>query len=126
MRFLLIFFILFYIPLSFADQAMNEKKMMEVQECFSNIDQSNFAALEARGKEMEQEINRLCSSGKRDEAMKTAMKYGKEFSDSPEYQEIRKCSELMAGMMANMPMPFVPPEVDDNNDGENGHICDGM
>ena len=118
---------LFYTHLSFADQSMNEEQMMQqaqaAQECFANIDQSYFAKLEARGMEMEKEIKALCDSGKRDKATKVAMKYGKEFSTSPEFQEIRKCSELMKGMMANMPMPMVPPEVGDENEG---HICDGM
>ena len=121
---LLLILVLLYIPLSFANEAMNQEQMMAVQECFENIDQSSFTALESRGREMEQEISELCAAGKRDEAMKTGMKYGKEFNASPEYQEIRKCSELMQGMMANMPMPFVPPEVDEENDG--GHICDDM
>lgn len=124
MKFLLMIFIIFYIPLLSANEAMNQEQMMAVQECFSKIDQSNFTALESRGKEMQKEIETLCASGKRDEAMKTAFKYGKEFNATPEYQEIRKCSEMMAAMMPNMPKPFMPPAEEDANDG--GHICDDM
>lgn len=102
-----------------------QQQMQEVQKCFENIDQSQFHALEAKGREMESEIKKLCDSGKRDEAMKVGMKYGQELSSSPEMKEIRRCSQLMQGVMPNMPKPYMPP--DTNEDGsDGGHICDGM
>ena len=114
--------------LSFADQEMSEEQMMQqaqaVEDCFAKIDQSSFAALEARGKEMEKEIKALCDSGKRDEAMSVAMKYGMEFSESAEMKEMQKCSELMQGMMAGMKMPLMTAKSYEGNDNE--HICDGM
>ena len=73
---------------------------------------------------MEKEIKALCDSGKRDEAMSVAMKYGKEFSESAEMKEMQKCGELMQEMMAGVQMPFMPAEPYEANDDE--HICDGM
>ena len=133
MKLILTFFLVLLTSLSYANQEMSEEQMQQMmqqaqaaQECFAKIDPAKFEALEARGREMESEIQGLCTAGKRDEAMKTAMKYGKEFSSSDDMKEIRKCSELMQGMMANMPMPkpYMPPEVDEDSESE--HICDGM
>ena len=128
MKLLLTIFLSLFTSICLADQSMSEEQMAQqaqaAQECFAKIDQSNFAALEAKGKEMESEIKALCAAGKRDEAMSTAMKYGKEFNASAEMKEIRKCSELMKGMMANMPTPYMPPDIDEDN--EDRHICDGM
>lgn len=114
--------------LSFADQKMSEEQIMQqtraVEECFAKIDQSNFAAIEARGKEMEKEIKALCDSGKRDEAMNVAMKYSMEFSESAEMKEMQKCSKLMQEMMAGVQMPHMSAKSYEVNDDE--HICDGM
>ncbi len=128
MRLLLAIIFVMMMSISLADQRVSEDQMMQqakaAQECFAKIDQSNFEALEARGKGMESEIRALCSAGKRDEAMSIAIKYGKEFNASAEMQDIRKCSELMQYMMANMPKPYMPLGIDD--DGDSGHVCDGM
>ena len=122
-------FLVLLMVICFADAGMSneqmQQKMQQVQECFANIDQSQFQALEAKGREMESEIKKLCDAGKRDEAMKVGMEYGQEFSSSSEMKEIRKCSELMQGMMANMPTPYMPPEIDEDSE-DGGHICDGM
>ena len=112
-------------------QGMSEEQIQQMilqtqaaQECFGEIDQSAFAELEAKGKKMEAEIKALCAEGKRDEAMSTAMKYGMEMQNDPQIKEMRKCGEMMQGMMDNMPQPYMPPSTDDSEDG--GHICDDM
>ena len=111
-------------------QGMDEQQMQQMmqqaeamQKCFENIDPSAYENLEAKGKQMESDIKALCAAGKRDEAMSKAMKYGMEINNDPQLKEIRKCSEMMKGMMANMPQPYIPPTTDENSDE---HICDGM
>jgi hypothetical protein len=110
-------------------QSMNEEQMQRMmqqaeaaQKCFANIDQSAMQDLQDSGQQMEAEIKALCAAGKRDEAMSRAMKYGKEMRDDPQLQEIRKCSEMMQGMMGQMPSPYMPPDTDE----EAGHVCDDM
>ena len=128
MKRILICLILFS-ALFVANQVMGneqmQQQMKEVQRCFESIDQSQFHALEAKGKEMESEIKKLCAAGERDEAMKVGMKYGQELTSSPEMKEIRRCSKLMQKMMPNMPTPYMPPEANDE-ESDGVHICDGM
>ena len=128
MKVLLTTYLMLFASLIFAESVMSEEQMMKqaeaVEECFSKIDPSTFERFAARGREMEKELEALCAAGKRDEAMSAAMKYGKEFSASQDLQEMRKCSELIQGMMANMPKTYMPPEIDE--DGSNSHICDDM
>ena len=122
--FLCLMLSIFFANVSMANEEM-QQQMQEVQKCFESIDQSQFHVLEAKGKEMESEIKKLCAAGERDEAMKVGMKYGQELSSSPEMKEIRRCSQLMQKVMPNMPTPYMPPEA--NDDGSDGaHICDGM
>lgn len=109
-------------------QGMSEEQMQQMmqqaqaaQKCFGDIDPAAFEQLEAKGKQMEAELKALCAEGKRDEAMSTAMKYGMEMSSAPEMQAMKKCGQMMQGMM---PQPYMPPEA--GEDGEAGHICDDM
>ncbi len=112
-------------------QGMSDAQMQQMmqqagamQKCFENIDQSAIQGLEAKGRNMESKIRALCSAGKRDEAMRAAMKYSKEIHNDPQLKAIRKCSEMMQGMMANMPQPFTPPIPDAKDKGR--HLCDDM
>jgi hypothetical protein len=102
---------------------MNEEQMMQqaqgLQTCMQNIDQSEMQAFEQRGKQMEAEVQALCASGKRDEAMQKAIAFGKEVSNNKAMQEMRKCGEGMQNMMPRMAI------VDQNEEGKSGHhICD--
>lgn len=105
------------------DQQM-QQMMMQAQECFSKLDQSKFKELEARGKQMEADIKALCKAGKRDQAMNTAMKYGKEMQDDPQLKALRECGKKLEGMMASMPQPYTPPIDEEGEKG--GHVCDDM
>ena len=61
------------------------QRMMELaqkmQACMEQVDQAQLAQLEQRSKEFEAELKALCDAGKRDEAQKKAMAYGKEMMD---------------------------------------------
>lgn len=107
-----------------SDQQMQQMMLQaqEAQKCFSKLDQSSFDALETKGKKMEAEIKALCTAGKRDEAMSTAMKFSKQMQNDPQLKAMLECSKLMQGAMAGMPQPYLPTEVDDQ--GEAGHVCD--
>jgi hypothetical protein len=117
--------------LSMAVQAgggMSEEQMQhmmeqaqKMQECMARIDQSGLDALAARADAMEKEVKALCDAGKRDQAQKLAIKYGREISASPEMQALQKCGEMAQGMMQQMPMMSdLGQEYDDQ------HVCDGM
>lgn len=127
MKLLITTFLTLFTMISIAGPGMSQEQMqqmMQAQACFENIDQSKFKDLEAKGKQMEQEIKALCEAGKRDEAESTAIKYGMEMNNDPALQEMKKCGELMQGMMAQMES-FLPsvPEVNENDDS---HLCDDM
>lgn len=109
------------------NRQMNEDQMRQMmqnaqkmQQCFANIDQSAMEALTARGKKVEAEVKALCKSGKRDQAQKRAMAYGRELNTSKEMQAMRKCGNMAQQMMKNSPWM-----TDENGMASgNGHICD--
>jgi predicted Zn-dependent protease len=96
----------------------------EAKKCFSKLDQSKFDELETRGKEMEAKIKALCTAGQRDEAMSSAMKFSKQMQDDPQIKALRECSKLMEGSMAEMELPYMQTEEDEQE--ESGHVCDDM
>ena len=57
--------------------------MQQVQECMAGIDEAKLQELQVKSEKMSREIDSLCSQGKRDQAQKTAISFGKEMaSDS--------------------------------------------
>jgi hypothetical protein len=98
------------------------QQMMEntgkMQECMAKVDQKAMDALTAKGEKVNAEIKNLCAAGKRDEAQKMAIDYGKEMAASKEMQAMQKCGEMAKGMM---------PQGPGSGDGKKpGHVCDGM
>lgn len=123
----LIFVVIAFIPVA-QGQGMNEgdmqnimKAMQKVQECMAKVDQSDLAALEQRGEEMEAEIKALCDQGKRDKAQKKAIAFSKEMMKNPALQQMKKCGEISKGML---PEGSVPEMEDDEFDPSKGHVCD--
>jgi len=106
-------------------QGMNEgdmqkmmEQMQEMQSCMQNVDQAKLKVLEQRSYEIEAEVKSLCTSGKRDEAQKKAISFGKEVAKDPTMQAMRKCGEMMKGMTPNMPF------MDQDKDYSSHHVCD--
>ncbi len=99
-------------------------KMMEqaqkAQACMQDIDTSELERLEKEGNKMEAEIKALCDSGKRDQAQDQAIAYSKEMMAMPAMKKMRECSELMRGMLPEMPFDNFEEEF------ENKNICDEM
>jgi predicted lipoprotein len=101
-------------------QAMmqNAQKM---QTCIQNVDQSQMQAFEQKGKQMEQQVDALCAAGHRDEALAKAMSFSQEISSDPAIIELKKCQEMMQGIMPGI-SKFAEDYADEDSDG--GHICD--
>ena len=110
--------------------AQNEEQMQRMMEqarqaqmCMEKVDRGALQAMADKAQAIEDEIKNLCAAGKRDEAQSTGMKYGLEMSRSPVAKEMRRCSEMMAGVMAGFGgmghsgLPSV-------EELESQHICD--
>ena len=100
-------------------QGMMES-MQKMQDCMANIDQSRMQALEQRAKQMENEIRSLCDKGERAAAQKRAMAYSREMANDPDLQTMRKCGEMMQGVMPAIPV-MEPAE---QSETAGGHVCD--
>jgi len=107
-------------------QGMNEKEMQQMmqrmqkmQTCMQDIDQSQLKELEHRSRQVEVEIEALCDDGKREEAQQRAMDFGREISRDPNLQTMRRCGEMMQGMM-----PAVPFADYEQKTAEHKHVCD--
>ena len=94
--------------------------MQEMQQCMAQIDQARLEELQSTSERMTKEIDSLCSQGKRDDAMKAAMKFGKEIAAAPAVQQMRKCGEIAQGAV---PMPDMFPTYDEKDDASK-HVCD--
>ena len=102
------------------NEQMSEEQMQQMMEnagkmedCMAKMDQKAMDTFAAKGEKAHAEIKKLCAAGKRDEAQKMAMDYGKEMAASKEMQAMQQC-----GMAKQMPM---------TGQGEKpGHVCDEM
>ncbi len=113
--------LLLLIPIaSFAQdhQGMNEKDMQKMESCMQNIDQTKLKALEQRSSRSEAEVKSLCASGKREEAQAKAISFGKEIARDPVMQAMKKCGEMMKGMMSTMPL------MNQHRARSDHHVCD--
>lgn len=112
-------------------QGMNEadmqnmmQQMQKMQSCMKNVDQAKLTELEQRSRQMEQEMQSLCASGKRDEAQGKAMDFAQEMAEDPTIKKMQKCSEMMKGIMPTMPMPDQMPFMEQNETHSSYHVCD--
>ena len=126
----LIFFMLLTAPLtsqSFDFQNMNEaemdkmmQQMEQMQSCMEKVNEKDLKALEQRSKQMEREVKALCNSGKRDEAQKKAIEFGKEITKDPTMAQMRQCGEMMKPMLSKM--AFANEQIP----GKDSHVCDAQ
>jgi len=113
------------VALAQSHQGMNEKdmqkmmqQMQKMESCMQNIDQTKLKALEQRSSRSEAEVKSLCASGKREEAQAKAISFGKEIARDTIMQAMKKCSEIMKGMMPTMPF------MNQHKDRSDHHVCD--
>ena len=99
-------------------EADMQNMMQEMQACMQNVDQNKLKALEQRSNQFEAEMKSMCASGKRDEAQAKAIEFGMEINSDPTIQAMRKCGEIMKGMMPMMPI------VKQDKDFSKHHVCD--
>ena len=94
--------------------------MQQVQKCMAGIDQTRLNELKDSSEQIKQKIDTLCAQGKRDQARKEAMAFGRKIGSDPAMQQMRKCGEIAQGAL---PMADMPDFYDEKNDN-NRHVCD--
>jgi hypothetical protein len=94
--------------------------MQQVQQCLASIDQSSLNKLQVRSEQAKEEIDALCAQGKRDQAQKKAMAFGRQIGSDPTMKQMRKCGEIAQGAL---PMPDMV-ETYDEKEYANRHVCD--
>ncbi len=96
------------------------KNLQGMETCMQNIDENNMNALKIKAKQIEAEVDALCSAGKRSQAQDKAISYGKKMASDPTMQAMMKCIEPMKGMMKSVPMmPF-----DEAMENSDIYVCD--
>ena len=110
-------------------QGMSEEDMQKMmvqaqkmQECMMRVDQEKLREIEQRSQQFDAELNKLCAEGKRDKAQAKAIAYGTELAKDPTVLEMRKCGEMMQGMMPNM--SYIEKYQVDDEDYSSSHVCD--
>ncbi|MDX1764044.1 MAG: hypothetical protein R3231_06960 [bacterium] len=96
--------------------------MEQMQACMEKVDQEKLNVMEARSREVGAEIESMCASGKRDEAQKKALAFGREMAQDPTLKAMRECGEGAQGMMPRM--PFSDYEHEHDEDRSSHHVCD--
>ena len=109
-----------YQNMSEADMQKMMQQMQQAQACMADVDQAELKKFEQRANQMEARVKALCASGKRDEAEKEGIAFGREVAGDPAMQKIQECSKMMAGAMPGM--PATRQEAEDRY--ADGHICD--
>ncbi len=107
-----------YQSMSEEDVQKMMQQMQEMQSCMQNVDQAKLKVLEQRSDQVEAEVKALCASGKRDEAQKKVISFGKEMAKDPAMKAMRKCGETMKGMTPKAPF------IDQDKDRSSRHVCD--
>ena len=107
-----------YQGMSKEDMQKMTEQMQKMESCMQNVDQAQLKVIEQRSNQLEKEVQSLCASGKRDEAEEKTILFGKEIANDPEIQTMRKCGEMMKGMMPNMPY------MEQSKDRSSRHVCD--
>ncbi len=106
-----------------ADQNKMMAQMMEMQQCFQSIDQSEINALQQRALELQHTIKSLCSKGQESKATQQAIAFGTEIAQSQTVKKIRQCTEKIPEIMKNMPNPMAAYE-DYDRDYTDVSVCE--
>ncbi len=91
--------------------------MRKMQECMRNVDQSAMDSMASKAEAMQKRIKGLCQAGKRDQAQSLAVEFGRKMASNEAMKQMRKCGEMMRGMM---PQPSFPSE----DELKQSHVCD--
>ena len=96
------------------------QKIQKMQSCINNVDKGKLQLIEQRQNQFDIKVKSLCGNGKRDEAQKKALLYGKEMIKNPTIQAMSKCGEIAKGMMLGM------PSMHHDEGDSNQHVCDSI
>jgi len=96
------------------------QKAQQMQVCMQNIDQVKMHEFQQRAKQMGEDVEALCSAGKRVQAMSRAMTFSAEISSNAAMQQVKKCGEIMQGVVPDL-LGMAEAYQDD---GSSQHICD--
>lgn len=96
------------------------QQAQQAQQCMQNIDESAFDRIEQQGNKIEAEVKAMCANGKRDQAQQTAIDYSRKMMASDEMVQVRKCGDMLRGMMPTMPYDNFEEEF------KNKHVCDEL
>lgn len=110
-------------PFGMSPESMQNmmQKAQQVQACVAKIDQGKLKELQAKSERMSQEVKNLCLAGKRDEAQKTAIGFGKEVASDTTMQQMRECGEIAKDAL---PMFGDSIKTYDEKEYADKHVCD--
>ncbi|MCB1983852.1 MAG: hypothetical protein H6936_09635 [Burkholderiales bacterium] len=95
------------------------QQAQQMQACMSRIDQTAMIEMGQKAQAMEGKIKSLCQANKRDEALSTAIEFGRSMANDENIKIARECGEMTKGMLPRMEFPT------SKEDTKNRHICDG-
>lgn len=95
----------------------------KMQACMKNIDQSELHSFEQRGRQMAAEVKVMCNAGQRSAAQSKVIAFSQEIAASPALQKMKKCGEMMKGMMPSIQKMI--PSYDSKNSSKH-HVCDNL
>lgn len=87
-------------------QEMNQQDMQKMMAgmqkmgaCMQKIDKKKLEIMEQRAQAFSKTIQSLCAKGKRAQAERESQKIGKKMMNDPIAKELKKCSDMVIGMM---------------------------
>jgi len=106
-------------PPAMSQQEMEKmmQGMRKMQECMRNVDQSAMESMASKAEAMQKRIKSLCQTGKRDQAQSLAVEFGRKMTSNEAMKQMRKCGEMMQGMMPQTPFPS-------EDELKQSHVCD--
>ena len=94
------------------------QQMQKMQSCMAKIEQKKLQGLEKQSKQFMVEVKFLWAKGKWGEAQEKAISFAKEMENSTVINTMKKCGDIMKGMMPEM------SHMDQFVDDPNTHVCD--
>jgi len=87
-------------------QGMNQQDMQKMMAgmqkmgaCMQKIDKKKLEIMEQRAQAFSKKIQSLCAKGKRAQAERESQRIGKKMMNDPIAKELKKCSDMMTGMI---------------------------
>ena len=96
------------------------QQAQQMQACMSRVDQSAMMEMGQKAQAVEAKIKSLCQAGKRDEALDTAIAFGRKMADDENIRIARECGKMAQKMLPDFKFPTSKAEAE----AQNSHICD--